>query len=90
MDAALELVGLPVKCAYGDCEATGFMKPRSDYDGWYKSKMFRLKPRKKWFCPDHYEHGRQIDNRFYENIRTPDPYDGDKETVEEQLYKLLD
>jgi hypothetical protein len=94
MEEAILQIGLPVKCAYGDCEITGFVKPHSDYGGWYKSKMFRFKPRKRWYCPEHHEAGRQIDNKFYENYRTPEPYtdkelDAQKDMTEE-LYKLLD
>lgn len=91
MEQALIQVGLPVKCAFGDCESTGFVKPHTDHDGWYKSKMFRMRPRKRWFCPEHYERGREIDNRFYENYKTPDPYPEQaiEDTVDE-LYKLLD
>lgn len=85
-------MGLPVACAFGDCEAKGHVKPQSDYGGWYKSKMFRFRPRKRWFCPEHYEQGRAIDNKFYENYRTPDPYPekAQVEKTEEELYKLLD
>lgn len=92
MDQALIQIGLPVCCAYGDCGTTAFVKPHSDYDGWYKSKFFRLRPRKRWFCPEHYEKGREIDNRFYENYKTPDPYLEKKgvETTVDELYKLLD
>jgi len=94
MEAALEAIGLPVKCAYGDCDTKGFVKPRNtenaDYGGWYKSKLFRFK-RKRWFCPEHYEQGRAIDNKFYENYRTPDPYpEKQTEATTEELYKLLD
>lgn len=91
MDQALIQVGLPVKCAYGDCESKGFVKPHSDYGGWYKSKFFRFRPRKRWYCPDHYEEGRAIDNKFYENYRTPDPYpEQQTENTVDELYKLLD
>ncbi len=98
MDQALIQVGLPVTCAYADCGITGHIKPAfadPEHGGWYKSKMFRFKPRKRWYCPDHYEDGRRIDNTFYENYRTPDPYPEEvaqakvEETTEE-LYALLD
>jgi len=96
MDQALIQVGLPVTCAYGDCGTKGFVKPRNtentDYAGWYKSKFFRLRLRKRWFCPEHYEEGQRIDNQFYENYKTPDPYP--EEAVQaatvDELYKLLD
>jgi hypothetical protein len=91
MEEALRQIGLPVKCAYGDCEVTGHVKPGTDYGGWYKSKMFRFKPRKRWFCPEHYEDGRRIDNKFYENYRTPDPYpEQEAEATIDELYKLID
>lgn len=95
MDQALIQVGLPVSCAYGDCEITGFVKPRNtentDYGGWYKCKMMRMRPRKMWYCPEHYEKGREIDNTFYKNYRTPDPYPAEKvENTVDELYKLLD
>lgn len=89
MEQTLIRIGLPVKCAYGDCKAKGFVKPQSDYGGWYKSKMFRFKMHKRWFCPKHYEKGRELDNRFYENYKTPDPYP-EKEATVDELYKLLD
>lgn len=91
MEEALIQVGLPVKCSYGDCDKTGYVKPATNYSGWYKSKMLRLKIKKRWFCPEHYEEGRAIDNRFYENYKTPDPYPEPKtETTVEELYDLLD
>lgn len=96
MEQALIQVGLPVTCAFGDCKTHGFIKPKfadPTHGGWYKSKLFRFK-RKRWYCPTHYEDGRRIDNHFYENYRTPDPY-SDKEleaieNTEEELYKLLE
>lgn len=94
MEEALIQVGLPVRCAYGDCGVTGHVKPKfvdETHGGWYKSKFFRLRPRKRWFCPEHYEQGREIDNRFYENWKTPDPYtEKDTDNIEEELYALLD
>lgn len=96
MDQALIQVGLPVKCRWGECDATDFIKPRfvdPIHKGWYKSKMYRYK-NKHWYCPEHYEKGREVDNHFYENYKTPDPYpDGGTEDPEEtvdELYKLLD
>lgn len=94
MDQALIQVGLPVKCAYGDCPATGHVKPAfvdPKHGGWYKSKFFRLRPRKRWYCPEHYEEGRATDNRFYENYKTPDPYpEPEVENSLDELYKLID
>lgn len=88
MDQALAKIGLPVKCAFGDCRTRGFVKPHN-YAGWYKIKMFRFNIHKRWFCPEHYEDGRRIDNEFYRNYLTPDPYPEEKDPTEE-LYKLLD
>lgn len=91
MDQALSKVGLPVKCAYGDCKAKSLVRPQSDYGGWYKSKLFRYKQHLRWFCPKHYEKGREIDNKFYENYQTPDPYPQEEiDKTQDELYKLLD
>lgn len=91
MEEAIIQVGLPVKCNYGDCGVTGNVKPDKQYGGWYKSKMFRMRWKKQWYCPEHYEQGREIDNRFYENWKTPDPYtEKDTDNIEEELYALLD
>lgn len=94
MDQALIQVGLPVRCAFGDCGTTGHVKPAfvdPKHGGWYKSKFFRFRPRKMWYCPKHYEKGREIDNRFYENYKTPDPYpEQETEATVDELYKLLD
>lgn len=94
MEEAIIQVGLPVTCAYGDCGAKTFVKPSTDYGGWYKSKFFRFRFKKRWYCPEHYDKGREIDNKFYENFKTPDPYtDKELESMEatqDELYKLLD
>lgn len=88
MDQSLIKVGLPVSCAFGDCEVTGYVKPASDYGGWYKSRLFRFK-RKRWFCPDHAKEGKAIDDKFYQNYKTPAP-EIKPEDATEALYKLLD
>jgi hypothetical protein len=88
MDPALTKVGLPVSCAFGDCETKGFVKPKSDYGGWYKSRLFRFK-RKRWFCPKHFEEGKAIDDKFYEKYKTP-VAKLPPEDATEALYKLLD
>ena len=92
MDQALIQVGLPVQCAYGDCGQKGFVKPRSDYGGWYKSKLFRFRPRKRWYCPEHHDFGKQRDDHFYDRYKTPEPPVEEKvtESTTEELYKLLD
>lgn len=88
MDHAILKVGLPVKCR--KCKKEGRVKPGGDYGGWYKSKIYRSH-KIKWYCPKHYEIGRAVDNRFFDNLNTPDPYTAkDRPTIEEELYKLLD
>lgn len=84
MDEALIQVGLPVKCIYADCQTRGFVKPGTDYGGWYKARIYR-KRKNKWFCPEHYNNGKEADERFY---KTPQPEL--KDTTEEELYKLLE
>lgn len=94
MEQALIQVGLPVTCAYGDCGAETFVKPATDHDGWYKSKFFQRRPRQRWYCPKHYQKGREIDNKFFQNVRVPDPYSEKElksmEKTQDELYKLLD
>jgi len=87
MDEALIQIGLPVKCIYADCQAKGFVKPKTDYDGWYKAKLYRRK-RKRWFCPEHKLEGVDLDKKFYEDYKTPEPEV--KENTEAELYKLLE
>lgn len=92
MEEALLQVGLPVKCAYGDCETTGFVKPLCvdpKRGGWYKSRMFRFRIGKRWFCPKHAKKAKEMEDKFYEKYRTPAPEPKAEDTVEE-LYKLLD
>ena len=85
MEEALIQIGLPVKCIYANCQSRGFVKPRSDYGGWYKAKIYR-KRKKRWFCPEHYEKGEELDKRFFEDYKTPTP----EISTEEELYKLLE
>ena len=87
MEEALIQVGLPVKCIYADCQTRGFVKPGTDYDGWYKAELYRRR-RKRWFCPKHHNNGKEIDDRFYKKYETPIPKV--KETTEDELYKLLE
>lgn len=92
MDEAIRQVGLPVHCR--KCEVAGFVKPGTDYGGWYKSKKYRT-TNNRWFCPEHYEIGRKVDNDFFQRSPTPDPYSEEEkqkqiESTEEELYKLLD
>lgn len=91
MDEALIQVGLPVKCR--KCRKEGRVKPLfvdPDHGGWYKSKLLRSTPNR-WFCPEHYEIGREMDNHFYENYKTPDPYPEQKqvEATVDELYELI-
>lgn len=88
MDQALEKIGLPVKCR--KCRKAGNVIPRTDYGGWYKSKILRMRPNK-WFCPEHAQIGSDMDDNFYMRYATPEPKPivQTEETVED-LYKLLD
>lgn len=89
MEQALLQVGLPVQCARSDCDTKGFVKPQSDYGGWYKSKLFRFRPKLKWYCPEHHDYGQLRDTTFYKRYATPEPIET-IESTEEELYKLLD
>jgi len=88
MEEALIQVGLPVKC--GTCKERGFVKPGTDYNGWHKSRLLRGQSTKKWYCPgDHADWARELDRKFYEENRNPEP-EPPVENVEDELYKLLD
>lgn len=67
MDNALIQVGLPVKCSWGDCEATGFVKPATDYGGW--SRHWR----RKWYCPEHTAEAKLMYDKSLERYKTPGP-----------------
>lgn len=82
MDEVLVKVGLPVKCR--KCRVRGFIKPGSDYGGWFKSKLF-TRPHLRWYCPEHAEIGKAVDARFNTMGITALP-----DTTEEELYALLD
>jgi hypothetical protein len=86
MDEYLIQVGLPVKCR--KCRTEGRVKPATDYSGWYKSRVLRMRLNK-WFCPEHAEIGKNMDDHFYQRYATPAPVDTPETTVDE-LYKLLD
>lgn len=85
MEEYILRVGLPVKCR--KCGAKGDVIPRTDYGGWYKSKMLRKS--NKWFCPEHYQVAKDMDDRFYKLSKTPEVKIVPMDTVDE-LYKLLD
>lgn len=90
MDEAILQIGAPVKCKL--CDTTGRVKPQTDYDGWYKSRLLRNNWRKRWFCPgEHAQIGKDMDTNFYERYATPTttPATAVEDTTEE-LYKLLD
>ncbi len=86
VEEVLQRVGLPVKCS--TCAATGYVKPRTDYGGWYKSRLFRKTLKKKWYCPEHAAAGKHTDDYFYQITATPPP--SVEASTEEELYKLLD
>ena len=96
MDHALLQVGLPVACAIEDCEIKGFVKPQSDYGGWYKAVKRFTAWKKRWFCPEHYDEGKKIDH-LYDNFKTPvftpivvpDSEPDEPEDIE-KLYALID
>lgn len=94
MEQALLQVGLPVSCAWDVCETTGFVKPKCvdpTNGGWYKSRLARNNPRRRWYCPEHSANGRKFDDSFYRRFATPAPIIEAKETTtEEELYALLD
>lgn len=89
MEEALRTVGLPVKCR--TCSKKGFVKPHSDYGGWYRSKWG---PRsKRWLCPDHADAGKASDKHFTDRFKTPEGGQEQakpEETTVDELYKLLD
>lgn len=93
MDQALLKVGLPVKCR--KCRKEGRVKPKN-YGGWHKSQILRFKPNK-WFCPEHAEIGKDMDERFYQiSVASAEAQQQEQVKVEEQksdideLYELLD
>lgn len=80
MDFAIDKIGLPVKCTR--CNKKGFIKPRTDYGGWYRIKILR---KYRWYCPEHNESATNFHNNFKEQYKTPQ-----KDRTEEELYKLLE
>lgn len=82
MEETLIQVGLPVRCR--KCRERGFIKAGSDYNGWFKSKIFK-QPHLRWYCPDHAKIGKAVDDRFNTVGITAAP-----DTTEEELYALLD
>lgn len=76
------------------CKTTGTVKPHS-YGGWYKSKLLR-RIKNKWFCPTHYTNGKAMDNKFYEEYKTPQPTSFEPDAIplsksaEQELIDLFD
>lgn len=70
MEQALIKVGLPVKCR--KCGKKGFVKPGTDYGGWFGSRLFKLR-HLRWYCPKHAKIGKAVDDRFFEHCRDPEP-----------------
>lgn len=90
MEQAILAVGLPVTCI--DCGAKGSVKPRSDYGGWYKSRLLRNRA-KKWYCPSHAVKYKKVEDRFLSggySKNTPIEVETKEKSVEEQLYDLID
>lgn len=83
MEEAIIQIGLPVKCAWGDCETTGFVKPGSDHGGWLRRSFI------KWYCPDHAKEAKEMYDRIAEKYRTPELVQA-SDNAEEELYKLLE
>lgn len=88
VEETIERVGLPVKCRI--CKVRGYIKPRTDYGGWYKFKPIR-KPTV-WYCPVEAEKIKIYRQSILDRYATPAP---SPEVVaqaktEEELYKLLD
>lgn len=88
MDQALIKIGLPVKCH--TCEQRGYIKPGTNYGGWYKYKPLR-KPII-WYCPTEAEKIRQYRKGIEDRYATPapSPQAVAQASTEEELYKLLD
>lgn len=83
MDQALTQVGLPVRCAWADCQTKGFVKPATDHGGWMR------RTGRRWYCPDHAKEAKQFYDSIVAKYATPDP-EPIPEDTEAELYKLLD
>lgn len=81
MDAAIEQIGLPVKCYR--CKERGFVKPRTDYEGWYRVK---ISGRSRWYCPEHSSSASVFYKSMKDGYKTPEI----TLTTEQELYKLLE
>jgi hypothetical protein len=87
-EEVIERIGLPVKCH--TCKKRGFVKPRTDYGGWYKYKPIGRSII--WYCPGEAEQVKQWRQGFQDRYATPAPSQEAvaKASTEEELYKLLD
>jgi len=85
MDEALIQVGLPVKCR--TCGKKGYVKPHTDYNGWYRWKLLREVSR--WYCPDDAPKGVAMKQNMDDGYPTPE-LETAPEDIEAELYKLLD
>lgn len=84
MDQSLIKVGLPVTCS--SCGEKGFVKPGSDYSGWYRR---RLGHKSRWYCPADAISIKKLVESLEQKYRTPEPEQTPEDTTE-ALYKLLD
>lgn len=84
MDQALIKIGLPVSCSA--CGEKGYVKPATDYGGWYKQKLIT---KTRWYCPAHSEAIRKFVKSLDEKFATPEP-EKTLEATTEELYALLD
>ncbi len=78
-------VGLPVTCHA--CKTKDYIKVGTDRGGWYWYRGMSGKVR--WYCPKEAEKVKQSRSNFEQRYSTPAPVET-KETVEAELYKLLD
>lgn len=86
VEEALKRVGLPVKCHV--CKTRGFIKPNTDYGGWYKLKVLRSPS--KWYCPEEAKAVKQSRHDFDARYNTPEEKIDTTEQAKDELYKLLD
>lgn len=84
-EIAIDKFGLPVKCR--KCGAKGFVKPGTNYGGWWRNKLSR---RSIWYCPDHAHNGSAMKDNIENRYKTPEPEQPPEPSAEEELYKLLD
>lgn len=86
MDEALLQVGLPVKCKR--CGVKGSVKPRTDYNGWFRWRLMRGASR--WYCPEHAPLGVVAKQNMEVAMRAVQEPEQEELSSEEALYALLD